>query len=368
MNINYKEILFFIAKCLTINHDKQNKIIIENLLKSNTIDWESVVELSTAHLVYPSLYCNLRKACFLSYLPKDLVFHMKNITSLNRKRNKQIINQAKELNNLLLEHKITPVFIKGTGNLLEGLYEDIGERMVGDIDFIFSKEEYPRAIQLLKENGYSSIYNTDYIFPEYKHYPRLVKDGKISSIEIHKEILSEKYAHEFNYDFIINSCFIHDDIKVLSYENQLILSILSYQINDNGIHYKSFSLRNAYDIFLLSKKVVPRNLFNRFKKLYVPLNCYLASCFEVFNKPKTLQYNSSKEIKLHLTFFNKQLNNNKFRKKHYQKTKKLLFVKNRLTVILKSFFYNEYRVWLFRRITDKNWQKEQLIKLGIRKP
>ena len=60
-------------------------------------------------------------------------------------------------------------------------------------------------------------------------------------------------------------------------------------------------------IYFYFQRKVPRNLFNRFKKLYVPLNCYLASCFEVFNKPKTLQYNSSKEIKLHLTFFNKQI-------------------------------------------------------------
>ena len=366
--MNYKETLLFVAKCLTINHEVHNKRIVEEMLQSNTVDWFAVVRFSSTYLVYPALYCNLKKANFLSYLPTDLVLHMEKITALNRERNKKIIDQAKELNDLLLEHHITPIFIKGTGNLLEGLYEDIGERMVGDIDFIFSKEEYPKAIELLTNDGYSRMYNTDYIFPGHRHYPRLVKEGKIASIEIHKEILSEKYAHEFNYDFIINSCFTHDDIKVLSYENQLILSILSYQINDYGIHYKSFMLRNAYDVFLLSNKVIPKDLFNRFKKLYVPLNCFLAICFEVFNKPKTLQYNFSNEIVLYLTFFNKQLNNNKFRKKHYQKTKKILFIKNRLKIILKSFFYKEYRVWLFRRITDKNWQKEKLIQLGVKKP
>ena len=72
--------------------------------------------------------------------------YMKYITKLNRERNEEIIAQAKELNTLLLEHHITPIFLKGTGNLLEGLYEDIGERMVGDIDFLFSEEDYPKAI------------------------------------------------------------------------------------------------------------------------------------------------------------------------------------------------------------------------------
>ena len=182
--MNYKETLFFVAKCLTINHEVHNKRIVEEMLQSNTLDWFAVVRFSSTYLVYTALYCNLKKANFLSYLPTDLVLHMEKITALNRERNKKIIDQAKELNDLLLEHNITPIFIKGTGNLLEELYEDIGERMVGDIDFIFSKEEYPKAIELLTNDGYSRMYNTDYIFPGHRHYPRLVKEGKLSLIHI----------------------------------------------------------------------------------------------------------------------------------------------------------------------------------------
>ena len=78
---------------------------------------------------------------------------MKHITDLNRERNTQIIAQAQELNSLLLENNIRPIFLKGTGNLLAGIYEDISERMVGDIDFIFSKEDYPKAITILREFG-----------------------------------------------------------------------------------------------------------------------------------------------------------------------------------------------------------------------
>ena len=70
--MNYKEILFFVAKCLTINHEEHNEIIIKNLLKSNAVDWDAVVKLSTAHYVFPALYCNL-KSCLLytSPSPRD---------------------------------------------------------------------------------------------------------------------------------------------------------------------------------------------------------------------------------------------------------------------------------------------------------
>ncbi|MDC0652337.1 nucleotidyltransferase family protein, partial [Flavobacteriaceae bacterium] len=159
--MTYKETLFFVAKCLTINHEEHNKRIVEEMLQSNTVDWDAIVKLSTAHFVFPALYCNLKRASFLSYLPEDLVDYMKYITELNRERNERIIAQAKELNTLLLGHNITPIFIKGTGNLLEGLYEDIAERMVGDIDFIFSKEEFPRAVKILTSNGYPSNFKIE---------------------------------------------------------------------------------------------------------------------------------------------------------------------------------------------------------------
>ena len=142
--MNYKETLFFIAKCLTISLEEKNRQEIEKQLKSTSIDWDAVVKVSTAHYVFPALYCNLKCADFLHYLTKELVSYMEHITNINRERNKKIITQAKELNSLLLDNNITPIFLKGTGNLLAEIYEDIAERMVGDIDFIFSK---PRSFE-----------------------------------------------------------------------------------------------------------------------------------------------------------------------------------------------------------------------------
>ena len=153
--MNYKETLFFIAKCLTISLEEKNRDEIEIFLKTTDVDWDAVVKVSTAHYVFPALYCNFKRADFLKYLPADLVEYMIHITNLNRDRNTQIIQQAQELNSLLLANNIRPIFLKGTGNLLEGLYEDVGERMVGDIDFLFSEEDFFKAIDILKKDNYS---------------------------------------------------------------------------------------------------------------------------------------------------------------------------------------------------------------------
>ena len=71
--MNYKETLFFIAKCLTISLEEKNRDEIEFILKTTDVDWEAVVKVSTSHYVFPALYCNFKKADFLKYLPVDLV-------------------------------------------------------------------------------------------------------------------------------------------------------------------------------------------------------------------------------------------------------------------------------------------------------
>ena len=354
--MNYKETLFFIAKCLTISLEDKNRDELELILKTTDVDWEAVVKLSTAHYVFPALYCNLKHADFLQYLPHELVSYMEYITDINRERNKQIISQAQELNSLLLAHNIIPIFLKGTGNLLVGIYEDIAERMVGDIDFIFSKEDYPKVITVLREFGYSGVINYKHHCPTNKHYRRLQKNNNIAAIEIHKDFLSKSinnYTNEFNYSFVEKDTQIINEVTVLSYANKLNLSIIANQINDSGFYYKTMALRNAYDIFLLSKKTNAKDAVNTLDTLSHPLNCFLAACYDVFNAVDSLEYNNTKKTASYLNVFNSQFSNRKTTKIRHKRIKIYLFIKSRVNVIYKAVVYKEYRFWLFNVLTDK---------------
>jgi hypothetical protein len=364
--LNYKETLFFIAKSLTISLEEKNRDEIEFLLKTTDVDWDAVVKVSTSHYVFPAIYCNFKRADFLKYLPVDLVDYMKHITNLNRDRNTQIIAQARGLNTLLLANNIRPIFLKGTGNLLAGIYDDIAERMVGDIDFIFSKEDYPKAITILREFGYSEVHRLKYYNPETKHYRRLQKENNIAAIEIHKELLIEKYANEFNYSFAEKDSQVINKVSVLSYANKLNLSIIANQINDSGFYYKTMVLRNAYDVFLLSKKTNAKEAVCSLNKLSHPLNCFLAACYEVFNSVDSLAYNKTTKTASYLSVFNSQFTNRKRTKRKHNRIKISLFIKSRVNILYKSIIYKEYRVWFFKRVTDKNWYKEKIIQLGIK--
>jgi len=350
--LNYKDALFFIAKSLTISLEEKNKAEIEIIFKTTDIDWDAVVKVSTAHYVFPALYCNLKRADFLQYLPQELVEYMKHITNLNRDRNTQILQQAQVLNSLLLANNIRPIFLKGTGNLLAGVYEDIAERMVGDIDFIFSKEDYLKAITVLTKNGYSFIDKIHYMLAA-RHYPRLQKENNIAALEIHQELLVDKYQNEFNYSFVRQDSQIIKGVTVLSYTNKLNLSIIANQINDNGFYYKTIALRNAYDVFLLSKKTNAKAAVNTLDKLTNPLNCFLAACYEVFDRIDSLEYNKTKKTASYLGVFNSQLTNHKRTKMRHKVIRTYFFLNSKLNALYKSIISKEYRVWLFKIIKSK---------------
>ena len=91
-----------------------------------------------------------------------------------------------------------------------------------------------------------------------RHYRRLKKSKNIAAIEIHSQLIAiKKYSNEFDYSFI-NKDKVINETTVMSYANKLNLSIIANQINDNGFIFKSMALRNAYDVFLLSKKLMQK--------------------------------------------------------------------------------------------------------------
>lgn len=356
--MNYKEALFFIAKSLTILTHKENKKWVEKLLKNKTICWDKVVKQSTYNYVLPALYNNLKKSALLRFLPKDLVEYMSYITNLNYLRNKQIIKQAKEINTLLLKHNIAPIFVKGTGFILQGIYSDISDRMIGDLDFLVSKKDAIKAYIILVNNGYSK-FNKDAQIANYdfRHLPRLVKEDKIAAVEIHSELIVKRYRKEFSYKYATeNTIKIDENFAFLSLENQVCLTIIATQVNDgDSIYYKKIALRNAYDIYLLSKKTNTYNALKNFKTLYNPLNNYLAISKYVFN---------SNSIKIKKTLSSiraiKEFNKVFFFTKNEA-------IKRKIYLLKLSFIDSRLRNTFFKRLARKSWRNQKLIELGIHK-
>ncbi|SEB77071.1 Uncharacterised nucleotidyltransferase [Tenacibaculum sp. MAR_2009_124] len=353
--MNYKETLFFVGKCLTISHNKENKNLVKKMLTSGKVDWDNVVKLSTTHYVFPALYCNLKRCEFLKFLPEDLVSYMKHITDLNRERNKQIIEQAKEINEFLLSHNITPIFLKGTGNLLEGLYEDIAERMVGDIDFLVSPNNFERTINCLDKNGYFKKNNTIDNSIVNRHYPKITKENKIAAVEIHYRMISKDSI--FGYKHINNNLMnIKKNIKVLSYSDQILMTSYNKQINDFGQWFKTPSLRNTYDLFLLSNIISSKKVFARLNNQYSRyINNFALSSEKLLNLKNQI-INSNSVTTKNKEFVKKQLSylyNPEKSVKNRKRWETFFKYRSRIFFFLALFRNKSHRKYLVNRIKSK---------------
>ena len=359
--MTYKETLFFIAKCLTITHDAPNRSSIEQELQSGTVDWDHVVQVSTQHYVYPALYCNLQRAEFLQYLPVELVAHMEHITDLNRVRNQQIIAQATAINTLLLSNNITPIFLKGTANLLDNRYEDIAERMVGDIDFIVDRSDADQAVQLLLDDGYSNIdplaeeltKTVSYV----KHHPRMVKEGGINAIEVHLELTREAYRNIFNYKTIAPTARKVHTCSLCSYEHQIVHTLMNHQINDLGYLYKSIALRNYYDVFLLAQKENTLKSIETFPKIVKELNTFLAVASTIFSNTQSIVFKETTHVLRKRASILSLLDTPK---KHQQRNaylKKWVLQKTRARLLFKAFYSKPHFIHAATRLSDIRFYK-----------
>ena len=128
--------LYFIGQCLSLDEHPTFRETIIAQFSDPDYAWNDFIWTCSNHLVLPVIYLKFRKHDLLDYLPEVLANHLEEIYKLNRTRNEQIILQMKEINATLNKAGISPIYLKGTGNLIDGVYSDIGERIIGDIDFL----------------------------------------------------------------------------------------------------------------------------------------------------------------------------------------------------------------------------------------
>ncbi|HEY3390895.1 MAG TPA: nucleotidyltransferase family protein [Prolixibacteraceae bacterium] len=254
---NKLRVLYFIGHCLSLDEHPSFRETIIVQFSDPDYDWNTFIWTCSNHLVLPVIYLKFRKHNLLGYLPEVLAQHLEEIYLLNRTRNEQILLQMKEINATLNKEGISPIYLKGTGNLIDGIYSDIGERIIGDIDLLIPNADYLKAVELTKEIGYANHWGDPRNPEKLKHYPSLYKDDVPADIEIHRIPVQREYLKYINSEMILNEetavssfpgCFVPcDDHKILH-------SFVHSQLCNTGYRLGIISLRDIYDLYLFSKR------------------------------------------------------------------------------------------------------------------
>ncbi|MDC1457309.1 nucleotidyltransferase family protein [Flavobacteriaceae bacterium] len=231
-----------------------------NGIKINDINFDNLIKLASRHLMLPALFYNINKKNVSYLFPEDFIEYIKEIYSINKTRNTVLLSEAKELSDLLYKNNINHIFLKGTALLLSNVFEDIGERMFSDIDFIIQHKDEQKVEKVLEKNNYFtnivdlSLERFGRIFRP-KHLPRRINKNKTIAIEPHLELLSPSKRHVFNSKKLISA--FNDKAKTIKTPNKPFLfdhCIYALQLEDKRFLNSHHSHRSIYDIYKLDCK------------------------------------------------------------------------------------------------------------------
>ena len=349
------EIYYFAGKCIVLDENPEfGKEIIE-LSKHDLIDWKQFVEICSNNLVLPLIYLKFRNHNILDYLPQDLHEHLLEIYELNNLRNNAILDQIKSITAILNEQNIFPLYFKGAGNLLDDVYFDIGERLMIDIDFLVPEKDFLTSAQIMINNGYLSFKEIEILEAwKWKHYPPLYHPDFPAVIEIHR-IPTHRKRKWFNQDIInaekkavstLNGCFVQ------SFHHKIIHNFIHSQLSHKGYLFGNVSLRDIYDLHLLSKQFSLIEALPQIKKRNKAI-AYFSFARTVFGFDNQFFPKQNWKYRI-LKKKHELIHNSPLFKKMYQGTLLMfLIAKDRLGKFFKAFYSKEIRRSIKRKLNSK---------------
>jgi hypothetical protein len=191
----------------------------------------------------------------LSEIPDHFANHLKLIHQLNSDHNEAILKQVDDITNALNKSDIYPVFMKGTAFLLSGLYLNIGERIMSDIDLLVPEQNFLSTVNIMLEMGYINSLPCHESMKSDKHFPRLFNENAAVDVEIHKAPVNTKHSKLFNAEMVLRdkrSVSTQPGCFVPSEEHNFVQNFIHGQLDHQGYLLAMVSFKDLYDLYLLS--------------------------------------------------------------------------------------------------------------------
>ena len=292
-------------------------------------------------MILPKVYNKLRKSKLSNFFPKDFIKYLKEIYIINKNRNTRLVEEIKEISKILETNNIEYVFLKGSAMLVGEFYDDIGERMIGDIDFLIKESEGEKVRQIFIKYGYKGL--KSYWPKDFRHLPRMVNDKKLFAIEAHTKLIDENKV--FNPSEFLAKKTRYNNFYIPCKKNLLLHNIFNHQLNDFGYRELTYNYRNLIDTNILSN-------YYKIKREDILNNKYLKNYYYVMQR---LSIGNEKDVFKNLSLINKFLFKIKFNSKilfkiHLFNLKILKRINTTFRQLNLILNYKEYRQFVKKKI------------------
>ncbi|MCK5877909.1 MAG: nucleotidyltransferase family protein, partial [Candidatus Marithrix sp.] len=272
----------FICRCLSFEDNRES--LRKQLQKE--IAWQEIVKISGQHLLTPALYWALSKKGLLNSLSDDgLVTYLKTIFEANQDRNQIILTQVHDIAVQLNQIDIEPLLMKGVASLITDTYEDIGVRMMTDIDLLIPADKLMTSVAALDNIGYKPLAGHTHT-EDHHHYIPLVCDYTAASVELHlrmvrigTEILPTEEVWRDAKLFL----FSNTRVRIPSPQHRIKHNIIHTYLSDSKYYKADISLMQLYEFAMLRKTLDKQldwdELASSFKSQSKLFHSYLAMVY-----------------------------------------------------------------------------------------
>ena len=287
--MNDLDTFLLLCRCLAFEDNRES---LRKQFQEKEIAWENVVKVSSQHLVTPALYWALSKKGLLDALPDDgLVHYLGIILALNRDRNQKILAQLHDIAMQLNQVDIEPLLMKGVASLITGIYEEVGIRMMTDIDLLVPYDKLMTSVAALENIGYKPL--AGYRYAKYHHqYIPLVCEGTAASVELHPRIVrigtqilpTEEVWHDAQ-----PLLFRDTHVRLPSPPHRIQHNIIHTYMMDSNYSMATINLMQLYEFAMLrqslEEQVDWQKVATRFKPQTKLFHSYMAMAHYLLAQP-----------------------------------------------------------------------------------
>jgi hypothetical protein len=256
MNIYYRWFKF-ICRCLTPYYDKGDIADIRCQLTQADGSWEWIISIANDYFVTSGLWCGLKSKGLETLLDEEPFQYLHTLHAMNRKRNTHLQHQLIEAIRALNTAGIKPLLLKGSSQLLHPIHDDIGSRIMHDLDILIPLEQIPDAIDALIDDGYCES-DVGYDTQKLHHLAPLIRSGDYGPIELHRRALHNEISHvlptlEIWKDAQSNTI---DSVHFFlpSPTHAILICMLHGQEFNGSYDPRQFNLRTLHDLAAITKK------------------------------------------------------------------------------------------------------------------
>ena len=335
---------------------------IKTLVQTAGIDWQKFVQIASNNYVLQTLYPKFTENGLAGLLPADLQDHLRDIHRLNHERNDDILNYCNNINSILVSRNIIPVFMKGAGNLVDGLYYSQGERIMADIDILTRPDKMEAAAELLIREGYRPFGSFHPAKAKtIKHYPLLLHDDLPAFVEIHRMPVNIQFAAHFDHTAVFREmrpALNAPDLMVMSDSHKILLSFFHSQLVHWGYYHARPSLRELYDLFLLSHRKDPSMVYSSMPRFRGKAAGYLKVMQKIFDSQQALPDELKGKGNIYLIRHDIALTSPRTGRVLYRILKLWrLFI----SIPVSGLFSRNHRLYMMARLKDREWYRRNLL-------